>query len=260
MQKKLAVIKFGGGLIAPKDKQNVINDKVLNSLSEQISQFDGNVIVVHGAGSFGHTYALEYELHKGFKSSSQYKGLVKTHQSMERLNYEVVESLRKAGVNAISIQTSAITITKSKRIEKMFIDSIKQALTQGLTPVLYGDVVFDEDMRFCILSGDQILTYLAKELEADLGIFAADVDGVYTANPKEDPNAELIPEIPKDSAEKFIKNLKTIKDATGGIITKVIEVGIVKDTKTKFIIGNGAKENWLIDALNGKKVRGTYII
>ncbi len=258
MADRLAIVKFGGGLIAPKDEQHVINYDILNKLSKQVAQFDGKIIVIHGAGSFGHTYALNYNLQKGFSNPSQYEGLIKTHQSMERLNYEVVESLIEAGRKAISIQTSAITITENKRIKTMFLEPIQHAIDQGLTPVLYGDVVFDLSMRFCILSGDQILAYLSEKFNPEIAVFAADVDGVFDANPKENPNAKLISKILKDSAEETIKGLKKTKDATGGIVTKVIEAAQIRN-RTKFIIGNGKKDGWLIAALKGENVRGTYI-
>ena len=40
-------------------------------------------------------------------------------------------------------------------------------MKMGFTPVLYGDAVLDEKLGFTVLSGDQIVSYLAIELNAE---------------------------------------------------------------------------------------------
>ena len=74
----------------------------------------------------------------------------------------------------------------------------------------------DEDIKFAIISGDQIITYLAYDLKADRVILASDVDGIYTDNPKTNPEAKLIDEVTQDTQLNTTSN-ENMADVTGGM-------------------------------------------
>ena len=78
---------------------------------------------------------------------------------------------------------------------------IQKYIDNGFVPVLYGDAVLDQNeyFKYAILSGDQIITYLAKKLKANRVILSSDVDGIYTDNPKTNPDAKLIDIVTKDT-------------------------------------------------------------
>ena len=63
------VIKFGGGLITNKSTMCTPNYAVIDSLVDVVAnclEDDLRVIVVHGAGSFGHLRAKHWKLNQGF--------------------------------------------------------------------------------------------------------------------------------------------------------------------------------------------------
>ena len=62
------VIKLGGSVITDKSMQNTFNEEVTFRLVSEIKDSQKQVIVVHGAGSFGHILAKKYDLHKGYKN------------------------------------------------------------------------------------------------------------------------------------------------------------------------------------------------
>ena len=50
----------------------------------------------------------------------------------------------------------------------------------GLTPITYGDALWYGQKKTYILSGDVIMTAIAKVLKPRLSVFVLNVDGVYS--------------------------------------------------------------------------------
>ena len=59
------VIKWGGGLITHKDRLCSVNMEVIDSLSKVCASSNKNLVIVHGAGSFGHMKAKKFRLAEG---------------------------------------------------------------------------------------------------------------------------------------------------------------------------------------------------
>ncbi|MEM2935298.1 MAG: acetylglutamate kinase, partial [Candidatus Thermoplasmatota archaeon] len=110
---------------------------------------------------------------------------------------------------------------------------------------LYGDVSISVERGIDILSGDQIVSYIANNFSAEKVIFLMDVDGIYDKNPKEG-DAKLIEKI--DEKIK-IKASKGFFDVTGGIKNK-IEEAMKIDCDVYFI--NGKIKGNLTKAIKGK--------
>ena len=77
---ELVVLKLGGGLITEKSELCTLKPDVINKLAKLISKLTGSgyrIILVHGAGSFGHLKAKKWHLHEGyidgFKSYSMFR-------------------------------------------------------------------------------------------------------------------------------------------------------------------------------------------
>ena len=66
MKKEMVILKFGGSLIT--DKASDIprtNDSKLKAIGRILNQNKYNIIIVHGAGSFGHPIAKKYNIAEG---------------------------------------------------------------------------------------------------------------------------------------------------------------------------------------------------
>ncbi|MEE8402745.1 MAG: isopentenyl phosphate kinase, partial [Candidatus Hydrothermarchaeaceae archaeon] len=158
-----------------------------------------------------------------------------------------------------AIQPSANIICKKGRIEDLDTGIIKRFLELGTIPVLFGDVVLDKDFGFCILSGDQITTFLAEKFKADRVIFAADVDGIYDKNPRRFDDAKLIPKIASDDKD-VLNSIKTREgDVTGGMKGKVMEIIALAEKGTPSQIINALVPGRLKKALAGEDVTGTLV-
>ena len=259
---KLTILKLGGSVITVKDRDSTPNKKAIIRLAEEIARSDvKSLIIVHGGGSFGHPVAKRYKINKGYKDSSQIIGFSKTHQAMTTLNNLIIDSLIGQNIPAIEIQPSSCMITKSGRIQVMEQRPLTKLLRMGFVPVLYGDAVLDADTGFAILSGDQLVSTLAIQLNARHIIIGTDVDGICTADPKIDLSAKLIHHISLSELKKLQPNVGKAKvtDVTGGMFGKIIELIPAIEQKIKVIIVNAAKSNNVYKALKGEKVVGTII-
>ena len=87
------IIKLGGSVITEKSKQEFFRQDVMDVLSKEIKKADKEVILGHGAGSFGHIVAKQYELYNGYKNDSQINGFSLTCATVQKLNSLVLDSL-----------------------------------------------------------------------------------------------------------------------------------------------------------------------
>jgi isopentenyl phosphate kinase len=151
------------------------------------------------------------------------------------------------------------------RILKYCFDPVKGYLSLGMVPLLGGDMLYDTAMGFSVGSGDQLAVLLARELGARRLIFAMDVSGIYTANPKSDPKASIIEEVNLNEFDKVLERISAAgsADASGAIKGKLASIVQAKD-----LVGAGLevtllsmmKEGSLLDLLRKKTVTCTRFV
>jgi isopentenyl phosphate kinase len=259
---KPIVLKLGGSVITRKEKPLTPNLQAIERLTREISQ--ANVlplVLVHGGGSFGHPVAEQYGIREGYKDPSQIMGFSKTHQAMTELNKLIIDSLINHNIPAVEVQPSSCIVTKAGRIQSMEEKPLKKMLKMGFVPVLYGDAVFDSEMGFAILSGDQLVSSLAIKLDATRTIIGVDVNGLYTADPKTDSSARLIQHVTLEELKKLENKIEGSKvtDVTGGMFGKMFELTPAVEHGIPATIVNATKPNRIYKALKGEKVVGTII-
>ncbi|KAK7368177.1 hypothetical protein VNO80_10201 [Phaseolus coccineus] len=226
------IVKLGGAAVTCKNELEMINDEILQKVSEQLRQamiassekppgmdwskrpggseiccnpeeFGDHsamecspFIVVHGAGSFGHFQASKSGVHKGQLNKPLVKGgFVATRISVTTLNLEIVRALAREGIPSIGMSPfSCGWFTRERHISSADLSSVAKAIDSGFTPVLHGDAVLDEIQGCTILSGDVIISHLAAYSKPKYVVFLTDVYGVYDRPPTE-PDAILLKEI-----------------------------------------------------------------
>jgi isopentenyl phosphate kinase len=258
----LTILKLGGSVITIKAQPYTANSDAIKRLAGEIHRADVKpLIIIHGGGSYGHPTAAKYRIKEGYKVQSQAMGFSETHQAMVTLNKMVLDVLIKEGVPAVTVQPSAFILTEKGRIRSMETEVILTLLELGITPVLYGDVVLDSTLGFTILSGDQLVSAIAIKLGADRIIMGIDVDGLYTANPKVDLSAHLIPHLTPQELRSLRQKIGEVRvtDVTGGMTGKMLELMPAVAQGIKAIIVNASKPSNLYKVLKGEKVPGTII-
>jgi isopentenyl phosphate kinase len=261
-QPRPTVLKIGGSVITDKAQELGVRMEVISRLADEIRDANPkNLIIVHGGGSFGHPIAQKHAIKDGFKEESQIIGFAETHHVMTVLNGLFMDALIWRGIPAVSITPSSCMMTKNGRIACFEDSPLKQLMKMGFIPVLYGDAVFDTELGFTILSGDQIASFLAVRFNAENILIGVDVDGLYDADPKTDANAKMFEHLTLEELRKIQGRLggSNACDVTGGMTNKVAELISAVEHGIPVLIVNASKPGYVYKALKGEKVKGTLI-
>jgi isopentenyl phosphate kinase len=257
------ILKIGGSAITDKTGELAAKTEIINRLAEEIKRADlDNLIVVHGGGSFGHPTAAKYGIKDGYKENSTQKlGFAETHHVMTVLNGLVMDAMIWHEIPAISIAPSSCFITENCRV-KFFDDTVFKSMQKmAFTPFLYGDAVLDDKLGFTILSGDQLVAYLAIKYKASKIVVGVDTDGLFDADPKTNPNA-------KPYKHLTLAELKAIQpkigkaagtDVTGGMAGKIAELIPAIEQGVRVTITGATKGLSIFRALTDQSVLGTEI-
>jgi isopentenyl phosphate kinase len=262
----MMIIKLGGSVITDKKVKYRFRPNVTDRLVKEFKPVikKHQMVLVHGAGSFGHILSKKYELDKGFRSPGQLAKVAEVKKDVRELDLKILNILIKNGLNPISISPSSIISNNNKSISKIDLTAFEKPMALNFIPVTYGDIVMDSSLGFSICSGDQIILHLAKKYKPDRVILVTNVDGVYTRPPGKGRKTELIENINVRSKSdlELVKQIEAemkVADVTGGIFEKLrISMEIAKSGVKADII-NGTVKNRLNDCVKGRKVIGTTI-
>ena len=257
---ELVVLKLGGSAITFKEELRKADEQTIRRLAGEIAASGvRRLIIVHGGGGFGHPLAHEYRLHEGLRGDWQLRGLAETHRAMEELNGIVMEALLAEGLPAVPLPPISCFITRAGRIRKAFIEPVRAVLDLGAIPVLYGDVVLDEAQGFAILSGDQIVAYLALALGASRVILGLGIDGVFTSDPLKNPGARLIERLRPEDIQALEAGGSAALDVTGGMGKKLKEMAPLASAGIPVLFVNARRPGLVLRALRGEKIMGTLL-
>jgi isopentenyl phosphate kinase len=258
----MEILKLGGSIITYKDKPFTIHKENIKRITKEIAKSGSrHLIIVHGGGSYGHVAAKEYNIQEGFSQRRQLIGFSRTRQAMISLNNILIDALLNEKVPAVSINPSSFIITDQKRMKTINFEVIKRFIEKGFIPVLYGDAVLDDYQGLAILSGDQLVSNLALELEASRIIFGLDVDGVFTANPKIVEDARLIKSFSLSKMKGVVKKGDILNsDVTEGMFGKIKEAAPAVERGIEVILVNAGIPNRIYKALIREPIICTSLI
>ncbi|KAH7618266.1 hypothetical protein Ndes2526B_g07192 [Nannochloris sp. 'desiccata'] len=274
------IIKIGGAAITKKDQFETLNGAVLENVANQVRQMyaDGiRLIIVHGAGSFGHFQAAEHGICSGgfptASHSATLKGFAKTRLSVTKLNHLVVSVLVKYGIPAVGVSPLGSWTTENKKIVTDGCSHIAALLSHGYVPVIHGDAVIDTALKCTILGGDPIVTRLCQYFRPRIGaVFMTNVLGIYDKPPgtavgnistdyygPDTSEPKLLREIIVDDSSRtwtaaYLMNRREIDsietsalehDSSGGINAKVAEaVDMVMEGTRVRVVKAGTVDAW----------------
>ncbi len=258
------MIKLGGSAITDKLKFKVAKTRLLKKIAEELveARISTPYLIVHGGGSFGHPVAKKYAIQKGFISLDQLEGFVETRIAMNQLNKLVIEAFAAVGLPVVSVPPASCIITHNGRIQTFFTATIMNLLKIGAIPVLFGDAVLDIKNGFAILSGDQLIVELAARFNASRIVVGLNVDGLYKTDPEIDPTTEFIEQLTILDMDKGLESAQEVgvaDDVTGGMRQKIEELIPALEAKIPVVLINLNKPKRLVEAIQGKKTRGTYL-
>ena len=160
-------------------------------------------------------------------------------------------SIYENGFDKYGITTAQILLTEedfTQRIKYLSLhDTLNTLISLGTVPIInQNDTVSTEELDFyqdafevCFSDNDKLSALVASELDADLLVVLSDIDGLFDDNPKENPNAKIIPVVTEVTAdiEKYAQNAS--KGGRGGMKTKLNAMRVVTRSGGTAIIANG---------------------
>lgn len=217
----MKILKLGGSVLTDKKGYRAVRPGEVKRLAHAVAAIwkrgARDLVLVHGAGSFGHALVIKHGIGDGVKNTAQRLGFADTHAACSELSLILSEELILEGVPAISIPPAVVMSLKAGRISSFNTKVLNDYLQSGYLPVLYGDMVPDSELGGFPCSGDQIVAYLGKG--AEMVVLATDVDGVL------DEKGQVIPEITKANMSSVSKHLKAEEgDVTGAMAGKIKEL------------------------------------
>lgn len=114
-------------------------------------------------------------------------------------------------------------------------------------------------IQVCFSDNDKLSALVSSELDADLLILLSDIDGLFTANPKEDKNAKLIREVDCVTDEILALGSGASEGGRGGMRTKLEAAKLVTRFGGKVLIANGKIPYVINKIFNGEEI-GTMFI
>lgn len=252
------VVKLGGSLITRKNDLEKVRPKVLARLAEELAASDGRpVVVLHGAGSFGHPGARRFGLARAPEGApaERTRGAAIVSSEVRRLHLHVLRALVGAGARPWSVPAASVGANREGSLVRFDPGPFRWALEQGLLPVSFGDVVPDEAWGTSILSADTVAVELARALPAGRVVFATDVPGIYTT--PEHRAKEILAEVTEE-ALRALAVRPGAPDVTGGIAAKGAAMCRIARDGVDAVLISGLSDGALSRAIRGEAVYGSW--
>ena len=131
--------------------------------------------------------------------------------------------------------------------------------SQNVIPIVNeNDAVTIDEIK--VGDNDTLSALVASLVDADLLIILSDIDGLYTANPKEVPDAQLISIVENiDSDIRKIATGSGSKFGTGGMATKIKAAEICTSSGINMVIAKGENPEIMKRIISGEDV-GTIFL
>lgn len=242
----MILIKLGGSIITNKEKPLSARKKTIDNLAKSLKKIQEPIVIVHGGGSYGHYWSVKYDMHTKEKKYDL-RGVAIVKNSMIELNKIILDSFLKNKLKPYCLPPTDF-MAGNKPITKK-VREIEKISKSGLIPVTFGDALWYGQNKTFILSGDKIMTHIAKILKPKLCIFALNEDGVYSDLKSKQLIHELKGERPLISENKM--------DVTGGMTRKIEEASKISKMGMNVFFVNGNKPERIVKAVKNRKFDGT---
>ena len=246
------VVKAGTNSLTDDDSR--LDDAKLDKLVDDVvSLLDrGREVVVVSSGAIGAGKGRIGHAGETVEASQALSTIGQSH-----LMRRYTESLERYDLTAAQILLTQHDLDDPDRFTN-FRNTVETLLGWGVVPIVNeNDAVATEEIR--IGDNDMIAASVATGIEADLLVTLTDVDGVYTANPEHDPEAELIEAVGRNY-DAVASVVEASADAEfGGIRTKVRGAREVGEHGLPAIIARSTEPEVLEKISTGKPVGTVFL-
>ena len=138
-------------------------------------------------------------------------------------------------------------------------NTMNRLLELNVLPVINENDTVNTD-EISVGDNDTLSAIVAVSMHADLLVILSDIDGLYTADPREDKNATLLSKITEITPEiEGLGGKSGTNLGTGGMATKLSAAKKCVVKGTDVVIANGSSPAVLYDIIEGKMVGTRFI-
>ncbi len=135
-----------------------------------------------------------------------------------------------------------------------FKNTLEKLLEMRVLPIVNENDTIATD-EIMVGDNDTLSAIVAVNINADLLILLSDIDGLYTADPHNNPDARLLSEV-YDLTDEIIASAgdKGTSLGTGGMKTKLQAAAMCNEHGCDMVIMNGSNPALLYDLFEGKQI------
>lgn len=251
------VCKFGTNALTRPDSSIALSRifSFVESLADLRKQGRDIIIVTSGAVGLG-------AQRLGFKEKPDSTVL---KQACAAIGQARLMALYEEGFEKFGIPTAQVLLTEddfsNRRKYLNLRNTVNKLLELGVIPIFNeNDVVStneletlnQEGVRVCFGDNDKLSALIMSKLEADLLLILSDIDGLFDADPREHPEAKLIPIVEAITPEIEALAGGASKKGRGGMKTKLEAAQVATRSGGMAVIANGSVPGILARVLAGE--------
>jgi glutamate 5-kinase len=233
------VVKVGSSLLID-SKAGTVNADWLRALAEDLSDFAkrGAAVLVVSSGAI----ALGRRV---VKLPAQGPLKLEESQAAAAVGQIALARVWAETLAAVNLTAGQILLTLGDTEERRRYlnarETIGKLLELGAVPVINeNDTVATTEIRYG--DNDRLAARVATMMSADLLILLSDIDGLYSEPPHENSSAQLIPLVPRVTAEiEAMAGEAESELSRGGMRTKIEAAKIATAAGTHMVIASGRK-------------------
>ena len=213
----MIVLKLGGSVVTDKERPETLDGDALGQAADAVANAlaaGDELVIVHGGGSFGHHNASEHGV-STTDGTHDAGAVLEIHSAMKTLNQFVLSRLLERGVQAVPVHPFSTAHRDETGSLELPTAQIETMLAEGFVPVLHGDVIAHAGAGATIVSGDELVAELARDLAADRIGLCSTVPGVLNTDDA------VIDRISAYEDVESVLGASDATDVTGGMAAKV---------------------------------------
>jgi glutamate 5-kinase len=254
-QAKRVVVKIGSSLVA--SRENGLSAERIERLAGEVAsaRSQGRELVIVSSGA----------VVSGIKKLGlrEYPRNLPVKQAAAAVGQGQLMWAYEKAFEPLALKVAQVLLTHADLADRRRFLNARHTLTTligfGVVPIINeNDTVAVEEIR--VGDNDTLAAQVAHLIDADLLVILSDVDGLFTADPRKDPNATLIPLIPEITEDiERRAGLASTFEGTGGMATKIRAAKKVGEYGVATLILNGTVAGLLPDALVGKPAGSLFL-
>ena len=138
-------------------------------------------------------------------------------------------------------------------------DTLQRLLELGCVPIVNeNDAIANNEIRYG--DNDHLAALLAHMVSADMLILLTDTEGLYTADPRRDPNATIVPVVASDDPLLSVSTTGAGTDrGSGGMSSKLAAAKIASWSGVTAVIAAAATPNAVMSAVNAEPIGTRFL-